>query len=158
MLFFTILAGLVTGILTGHRLSGYLLTLFYWRNLTSKKKFLDLYDLVDDEFHFMMYSGTTNKPPKKYADYLRTHQKKRDGAYEVYKNYSKELRKVVLKYIGLAAVIPTTLLFFTTWYSYLVTYALVILGFVIYKRCVKNSNLDFHAILLVSLIFNNKEK
>lgn len=159
MQYITLLLGIIIGILTGRRVAEHFMLLnYHYRFMKSESKFLDVYDLVDDEFHYEMYSGTTDNPPKKYADFLRLHQKLRPKAFEIYSDYINQLKKHVLRQLIIVAVIPAFLLFWTTWYYYVITFALVVLGFAIFVRYKKDNGLDFHAILIVSLVFNHKSK
>ena len=157
MIFFTILAGFLVGLIGGKRLGQYLLVFFYQYAITNKKKFLDLYDLMDNEFHFQMYQGAANAPPKKYEQYLKLHQANRPRAYKVYKEYIAEVRKETITLLVLLGVVPTALLFFTYWYAYLATFLLTVLGYSLYYRFKKNNNSEFHAIVMVSMIFNSED-
>lgn len=157
MVFFTLLVGVVVGLLVGKRLSQHALFLYYHRYFYTKAKFLDVYDLVDDEFHYNMYSGTTDMPPKKYVDYLRLVQKMRPKAYKIYKDFRREIVRAYLTRLALTLFVPAVLLFWTTWYYYIAAYILTLLGFVAYVRYRKDYGIDYNAILIVSLVLNSKE-
>lgn len=155
----TILLGLFAGILFGRRLAEHTLFLYYhYKHLNTEEKVLDIYNLVDDEFHYEMYCATTENPPKKYSDFLKMHQELEPKAYEIYSHYVKKLKSHVLKIALTIIVFPAVILFWTTWYNFLVSFLIVYIGFLFYIRYKKDNAIDFHAILLVSLVFNHKDQ
>lgn len=159
MMFFILLVGIVSGGILGQKIAEYTLILYYHNRLRNEDKFYDIFDSIDDEFHFKMYSGTTGNPPKKYADYLKAHQDIRPKAHNIYMSYLDRARRYLTTLILIALVAPSLVLLMLTgwWYLYLTGAALTIIGFIGYIRFAKDNGLEFHAILMTSIVLNDKD-
>ncbi len=156
MLIITVILGLIVGVVFGRRIAEYLLITFYHSRLRNGDRFYELYVSIDDEFHFEMYSGTTDKPPKKYADYLKLHQDMRSNAHSIYMSYLDKAQRYLITLIAALIIAPSlALLFIGGWYLYLITVCLVIAGYVTYLRLVKDNGLEFHGILMTSIVLNH---
>ena len=159
MEYITIALGLFAGVLFGKRLAEHTLFLYYhYKHLNTRERFLDIYNLVDSEFHYEIYCATTDNPPAKYSDYLKKHQQLESKSYKIYKHYVDKLESHTIKIVLSIVIFPAIILFWTTWYYFLISFVVVYLGFLLFIRYKKDNGIDFHAILLVSLIFNHKEK
>lgn len=158
MLLLTALAGVIMGTLLGERVARYALIALYSQRYGSKEKFMDLYDAMDHEFPYEMYSSTIDKPLKNYAEYLKLLQAKRPKAYKIFKHYRREALKQLAWLVLLLVVVPTTLLFWTFWYVYQITLLLVVAIYVWYLRYKRDNGAVFHTILLTSVILNHKDK
>lgn len=150
-----ILTGLTMGAIIGNKTSEHLMILFYHRNFLSEEKYMQLYDFIDDEFHYEMYAACMDKPPKNYAEFLKLHQKIRPKAYRIFRRYIEQLALHQAKILGLYVLLPMVI-FYRQWYIFLITVTVVVAGFALYKRYRKDNGVDFNAILMMITVLKDK--
>ncbi len=149
--------GTIVGYWLGEKLSDYFLLLYYHRDFRSEDKYLSLYDVIDDEFHFEMLSQSSPDAPKKYSDYLKLHQDMRPKAYKIYRKHIDGIAKHSLLLIVLAIIVPS-IAFYGLWYMYFTPILLGLIGHITYKRKVKDYSVDFYAILMMIVILNTNNQ
>ena len=92
MMYLAIIFGVTVGVLAASKTVDLVLLWFYHRNVLNGEKYLELYDILDDEFHFEM-TRNQNNAPETYADYLRLHEQARPKAIIIFRENIMEIRK-----------------------------------------------------------------
>lgn len=156
MIVFAVIAGLVAGWYLGKMNGNNVLIAFYLFRFRSEKEYLVLYDLCDSEFAYEMMSGE-KIPPKNYAEFLLWHQECRPKAVKTFKKYWDPLIKFMIKSYIYLLIIPA-ILFFKYALYFIIPVIIVHLAFTLYYRFVKHNNLDFCAILMMTLVIKDIKK
>jgi len=152
---FALTLGTAIGYWIGNKLSNTLFLLYYHRNFLTESKYLNLYDIMDDEFYFKMLPKSSLGGNKKYFDYLKLRQDKRPKAYKTYRSIIDESAKNFFFLVALMVIFPS-IMFYSIWYLYFIPVLIVTIGHIVYKRIVKNYNLDFFIISAMNTVLTIK--
>jgi hypothetical protein len=127
-----ILVGTLFGYLCfNKRVLSWLFLIFHTAAYSSKKRFYNLYDIVDDDVSFEWYTGQ-NDSIKKYADYLKLHAAARPSAYKTFKStYDLLVWSLFTRTLPIA--FAPAILFWSDWYFYLIGVAMVVTGLIGYE-------------------------
>jgi len=140
----------------GNKLSDYILIFFYHRSFLSEDRFMSLYDFSDEDYNYEFFSDKDGKKLNKYADFLRKHQEARPAAYKVYIEHLKALFRHTLIVLLITLVVPS-LVFINYSILFPSAYLIVLSGWIVYKRYMKQNNISFYVMLMMNAVINHKQ-
>lgn len=149
MMYGALLVGLLLGFWLFYRNSGLYMSALVYIFDSSKRRFMVIYDLMDDErfYDFMILDGI-----KTYADYLRLHEAARKTIYKRFQRQLRSVRRTVLNHTLLGIALPS-LVFWSNWYWYLLGFTIAALIFIAYARVALNRGRGYYLGACVNALF-----
>lgn len=144
--------GIVFGWWLAARHIDHWLIIFYHFRYRTATKYLELYDLCDNEYSFQVMERQKHGP-KSYAEFLLWHQKYRPKAGETFRKYWDALTKEVLRDYLLLAVLPAAILWHN-WIYFLVSFLAIHIAYLLHRVAVKRNGISFYVTLINTLIIS----